>query len=689
MKKRNYFLTMVLAALAGISICSCNDDDDNGGNGGDNASNSFIMKFTGLVTDSLSYAEDSTLKAAYVNAFEVSDFRSSFSIKGKDSIEISEKIMEKCSLAEASLEGRDFINAHTISIYKTNNDDEGEKKSTYYVWYNKEYYSSTDQFFSYNNAKPFYNAGGYNYATEIKIQQEYFNDNGDKRWRVPDVDLNDGAGGEYTYMGIYFKDYNKDDVKDYITDVICVSSGSGLDENFTLKYNGRTYKMAKKHNKDSQDMNHKAGGPYLYIMYTRDYYDGRYLVNCSSDFYYNRDLLINPFTYTGSAAETSGCTRLVYTFSIVSESFSEKDLNLMDNERVVPMVDVNGNKLSNIADFNSGAGGEFISMICAYDIIYKVTDYENWMHYVDGKTPICRMSIPGSHDTFTYGGSYALGYGQAQIADLGEQWECGVRYFDMRSDIASVLTHGSLRLPFNVNTGFLMIRKLLEVHKDEFAIVVVKYEKWNLVEIPEVNLWKKAVRLLIHASIPDTMLVRFRPDLTLDEVRGKILVIFRNKLDDYEGGKICEPYGCVADDWTGGVSTNIHFYGYDPENPATVYIEDDYHPDNESVDNKVNNFKKVEEEFHKTLSDENSHVWCIAHTSSYAEGALINNAIMAESVNPKVCDYIKQNSGTPLGIVVCDFAGVNWCKQYTFGKHYKVLGRKLTDHVVQNNFVGK
>lgn len=180
MKKRNYFLTMVLAALAGISICSCNDDDDNGGNGGDNASNSFIMKFTGLVTDSLSYAEDSTLKAAYVNAFEVSDFRSSFSIKGKDSIEISEKIMEKCSLAEASLEGRDFINAHTISIYKTNNDDEGEKKSTYYVWYNKEYYSSTDQFFSYNNAKPFYNAGGYNYATEIKIQQEYFNDNGDK-----------------------------------------------------------------------------------------------------------------------------------------------------------------------------------------------------------------------------------------------------------------------------------------------------------------------------------------------------------------------------------------------------------------------------------------------------------------------------------------------------------------------------
>ena len=145
-------------------------------------------------------------------------------------------------------------------------------------------------------------------------------------------DLNSGCGGKYIYL-VGWKALGLGP----ITDVICLYSESGKDENFQLVYNGRTYKMVKACYKYfTLDCNYGAGGPYLYLMYTRDDYDDRYLYLMSTEL---RDEPLQ----TPNEED-------IYTLALISQI----------SKFTVPSVDVNGNKRSDCADLNEGAGGDYV-----------------------------------------------------------------------------------------------------------------------------------------------------------------------------------------------------------------------------------------------------------------------------------------------------------------------------------------
>ena len=58
---------------------------------------------------------------------------------------------------------------------------------------------------------------------------------------------------------------------------------------------------------------------------------------------------------------------------------------------------------------------------------------ENWMTGLPDTVKVCRVSIPGTHDSGTAGVRFPMKhYACTQTMDLSEQWDAGIRFFDLR-----------------------------------------------------------------------------------------------------------------------------------------------------------------------------------------------------------------------------------------------------------------
>lgn len=91
---------------------------------------------------------------------------------------------------------------------------------------------------------------------------------------VCDMDLNSASQGDYVYVCGKLLSKNTEKA---ITHVIVLYAKELHDMNYTLSYDGRTYKMAKRYGTSNGDLNQEAGGAYLYLMYTTDDNNGKKL----------------------------------------------------------------------------------------------------------------------------------------------------------------------------------------------------------------------------------------------------------------------------------------------------------------------------------------------------------------------------------------------------------------------------
>ena len=76
------------------------------------------------------------------------------------------------------------------------------------------------------------------------------------------------------------------------------------------------------------------------------------------------------------------------------------------------------------------------TIVIPYDLPTPATD---WMDMVKDETKVCKLSIPGTHDTMTGMGFYQPGLKYvfnmtaiSQVSTLEEQINCGLRFFDIR-----------------------------------------------------------------------------------------------------------------------------------------------------------------------------------------------------------------------------------------------------------------
>ena len=306
----------------------------------------------------------------------------------------------------------------------------------------------------------------------------------------------------------------------------------------------------------------------------------------------------------------------------------------------------------------------------------------NWITPLDGSIYVSQMSIPGSHDAAT-GENMAsiIGdiFAQTQENTLQVQWNLGIRCFDLRPAIYKRgstdelwLYHGMTRVSISWATAMNTIKANLTDHPGEFAIVLFRHEdEWTLGKDNNTTNFNTYMTNWVNAN--KSWIVDWRPDITIDECRGKLILISR-----FSGSW---DYGCFtgwSHDEAGSTTTVKNASG---SASGTMYVQDYYNPS--SHDTKfasITKYLDIAQQFH-TVDAMKNH-WMLNHISGYV-GSSTSNTYRANAAaqNPKVIEYL-HNRTTPgsTGILLFDYSGAA-----TSGS-YNVQGDVMLQTVIDNNY---
>ncbi|MBQ9294530.1 MAG: phosphatidylinositol-specific phospholipase C domain-containing protein [Bacteroidaceae bacterium] len=294
-------------------------------------------------------------------------------------------------------------------------------------------------------------------------------------------------------------------------------------------------------------------------------------------------------------------------------------------------------------------------------------DRSNWMAALPGRAPLRSLSIPGTHDAGTKGFSWNA---ECQRFSISDQLTLGVRAFDLRPGVNGsniviyhgTATHGSETLGniFDTYDSF------LAAHPGEFLIVFLKNE------IGSSN-WAEKMKEVLDAH--SSRLLELNPYLTVEQMRGKILVLSRDSWGESN-------YGAVrVNGWQDNATFDMTYRGYFGDE-LQCRIQDIYNV--ASSDNLNRKKADIERLLSEAMAGTTGKFY-INHTSGYTkENYVINNhyvADCAEKCNELALNYLHSHSG-PTGVILMDFAGTDRYS-LTFSSH-DTRGQLLVDAIIEN-----
>ena len=348
----------------------------------------------------------------------------------------------------------------------------------------------------------------------------------------------------------------------------------------------------------------------------------------------------------------------------------------------------------------------------AYDLPTPATD---WIGMVKDETKVCKLTIPGTHDTMTGMGFYQPGLkfvfnmtAISQVSTLDEQIKSGLRFFDIRPVVSTDtiakkkilrLTHGVSELDITFEWTIDQLQSYLKAHPTEFFIAKLQFD--NGFE-DQKDLYSLLSKVLHMSKYKGLFIENWRPDITVGEMRGKILLLSRydlrplNNTFDYpivycdwpdEDPDIEEDLNPVA-------QRNCAMYNMnDTTIKATLYKQDYYKTTTEK--RMKNKQKTVIDMMHTareaTAGDEN--IWIVNHCSAYTEVSPRGYITNAANLHPLVVADLQNNEGT-VGIIPMDMAchdyvhciingGTPYTSDYLYGFH--PLSQSLTNLLIKSN----
>lgn len=311
-----------------------------------------------------------------------------------------------------------------------------------------------------------------------------------------------------------------------------------------------------------------------------------------------------------------------------------------------------------------------------------------WITHLDDNIPVSTLSIPGSHDSGTGEGIKGIiKIGITQEKSIAEQWQCGIRVFDLRPAIYEGelhICHGPLKTKISFYAAIDSIVREIDNNPDEFAIVLLRQESGNrdkeICKEWSKNIGKAIDRLGNRAAI-------FHPTITVGEMRGKILFLSR---DHYQGSS----KGAYIKGWNHSPKGTKHaeiipYHKYDDKNNsiATLCIQDFYSPT--QVGQQKAKFATIKE-FIDNASAAPSGRWSINHLSGYSKfflgikGVASNKGYRENAAynNRAIYEYITQANQRPksCGIIMIDYVG----SEHTKG--YSTYGQSIVQAIIELNF---
>ena len=352
------------------------------------------------------------------------------------------------------------------------------------------------------------------------------------------------------------------------------------------------------------------------------------------------------------------------------------------------------------------------SIVVPYDLAVPPTD---WLSMVKDETKVCKLSIPGTHDTMTGMGFYqpVLKFifnmtAISQVSTLDEQIQSGLRFFDIRPVVSTDtiakkkilrLTHGISELDITFEWTIDQLQSYLKAHPSEFFIAKLQFD--NGFE-DQKDLYKLLSDVLHLQKYQGLFVDDWRPDITVGDMRGKILLLSRFDLRLYN---IVYHYPIVYCDWPDEdpdvkeeldpeAQRNCAMYNMDNDTiMATLYKQDYYKTTTEK--RMKNKQKTVIDMMHTareaTASDEN--IWIVNHCSAYTEVSPRGYITNASNLHPLVVEDLQKYEGT-VGIIPMDMAchdyvhciingGTPYTSDYLYGFH--PLGLSLTNLLIKSN----
>ena len=329
--------------------------------------------------------------------------------------------------------------------------------------------------------------------------------------------------------------------------------------------------------------------------------------------------------------------------------------------------------------------------LCAFLFPFSASA-ENWMSRLPDNAYVAVLSIPGTHDTST-GSGWVEGmegmgdaWARTQETTIPEQWTQGIRAFDMRPCVYEDhlnLNHGLVPTVLHFEKVLQLFCDSLTANPSEFIIIHMLHET-DGDQISDA--YNARIQEVLSRDSYQPFLADFRRELTVGDMRGKILIISRDK---YATKPLV---GGFFNNWTGGVDWNTQMKGQIIGKSTANLVMQDYSDTHNSggIDTKVTALKRLLKWSmeHKTGSASTIR-WVFNFASAYSKIESIFGFEVSTSdgyrdnatyTHETIIDFLKEHKPGPTGIILMDYAGVD----ETNG--YKVRGREAVQAIIDNNF---
>lgn len=316
----------------------------------------------------------------------------------------------------------------------------------------------------------------------------------------------------------------------------------------------------------------------------------------------------------------------------------------------------------------------------------------NWITPLDDYIYLTQLSIPGTHDTFTYadmaveGVSGTIARTQTEDFDITKQLAMGIRAFDFRpargraflvGENAVWFYHGVVRIKVKFKAGLESLISYLDSNPGECAVILLRHET-EINGLFDQSDWASMVNSILAEDNIKNHIVAYSPDLTLKDVRGKIVILSR--MEDTYASSTLSGYGRLYGWAHGQEGTKTSTISSSNGSNFPVWIQDYYEI---SSDNPEYKWAAAKAYMDASAAITDHRILVINHLSGYVGSSTADNYKQnAANTNPEAYKYIS-GSEKPvgnLGIVLMDYVGSETVDGYT------VYGDLLPQAIIDNNY---
>ncbi len=334
---------------------------------------------------------------------------------------------------------------------------------------------------------------------------------------------------------------------------------------------------------------------------------------------------------------------------------------------------------------------KMLALLCCTAMWCQYAVAENWITGLGDDVYVHQLNIPGAHDAATGEGFerfYMGWFARTQDVGLRAQWDSGIRAFDLRpaavqkrnGECYLKIFHGRAETKMRFDDALRLLCQQLKKNPGEFAIVIVRHEREGE-KRGLGNLWEVLMDSLLNADEFRGRLIPFRHNLTVGEMRGKVLVLSR---DAYLGN--VRLVGGYIMGWTHSphitAQRRATIYNKVSGESSPLYVQDFYNCTKGHITTKLATMKTMfEEASHALQVPVPLRPWIIHHTSGYTRSASSNGYRKnAESTHKYALQWLASSPPSlSLGIVMMDFTAVNK------SRGYDVMSLALTRALIESN----